>query len=156
MANNLFREKNVEKVASPDNLDAFLRVTNPSMWIAFAAIVVLLIGGLVWSFTGTIESKVNAVIVSNDKGTTCYVSEKNVADLKEGMTVRVGTETYKLTGGSPNALLTSITLSDYAMQLGGFQDGEYVYALTLDKNLEPGNYKCEIVLETMHPIDFLK
>lgn len=155
MKNNLFRKKNIDKMASPENLDAFLRVTNPSMWLAFAAIVVVLFGAIVWSFTGTIESTAKAVIVSDNEKTVCYVSEKNITEIKAGMTVRVGSDKCAITGGSPDAVLTDAALSDYAMELGGFQSGEYLYELTVDKTFEPGNYQCEIIIESLHPIDFL-
>lgn len=155
MDNRLFRKKNIDKMSSPENLNTFLRVTNPSMWLAFAAIVVLLIGATVWAFKGRIESTVTGLVVSSDTETTCYVSEKNVASIKSGMTVRVGSESYSITGGSPDAIVSDIALSDYGMQVGGFQSGEYVFALTLDRPAESGYHQCTIVIESLRPIDFL-
>ncbi len=52
---SLFREKSMEKVASPEQLDAYIRVASPGVWIFFAALVLLLLGFLVWSVFGRID-----------------------------------------------------------------------------------------------------
>ena len=50
--NGIFRQKSIDKVSSPEKLDNYLRVTTPSVWITLAAILVLLIGALVWGIFG--------------------------------------------------------------------------------------------------------
>ena len=50
-----FREKSVERISSPEDLDDYIRVTTPSVWIVLAAILILLIGMLAWSVFGTVE-----------------------------------------------------------------------------------------------------
>ncbi len=52
MNNGIFRQKSIDKVSSPEKLDDYIRVTTPSVWIALAAIVVLLIGVIVWGCFG--------------------------------------------------------------------------------------------------------
>lgn len=51
----LFREKSIERVSSPEQLNDYIRVTNPSVWIVLLALVVLLVGILAWSIFGTVE-----------------------------------------------------------------------------------------------------
>ncbi len=51
---NLFREKSLQKVQSPEALNDYIRVTKPSVWIVLAALVLLLAGMLVWSVFGTV------------------------------------------------------------------------------------------------------
>ena len=51
----LFRKKSVERISSPDELNDYIRVTTPSVWIVLAAIVVLLVGMLAWSVFGTVD-----------------------------------------------------------------------------------------------------
>ena len=51
----LFREKSMKRVASPEALNDYIRVTTPSVWIVLIALVILLAGMLVWSVFGTIE-----------------------------------------------------------------------------------------------------
>ena len=55
--NGIFREKNIEKVSSPESLNDYIRVTNPSVWIVLIALVVLLAGMLTWSIFGKVRVK---------------------------------------------------------------------------------------------------
>ena len=50
--NDIFRQKSIDKVSSPEKLDNYIKVTTPSVWITLAAILVLLIGALVWGIFG--------------------------------------------------------------------------------------------------------
>lgn len=59
----IFREKSLERVSSPEELNDYIRVTTPSVWIVLAATVALLLGMLTWSIFGRVE-------VHNDDGTT--------------------------------------------------------------------------------------
>ena len=44
----LFREKSLERIASPEQLNAYIRVSTPSVWLLLAAVVILLAGVCVW------------------------------------------------------------------------------------------------------------
>lgn len=50
----IFREKSMERVSSPEELNDYIRVTNPSVWIVLLALVLLLAGMLVWSIFGRV------------------------------------------------------------------------------------------------------
>ncbi len=50
------REKTVERVTDPEELNGYIRVTTPSVWIVLAALVALLLGMLAWSIFGTVET----------------------------------------------------------------------------------------------------
>ena len=45
----------MEKMTSPDQMDDYIKVITPSVWIAVLALVVLLIGILAWCVFGTME-----------------------------------------------------------------------------------------------------
>ena len=53
---SIFRQKSLDKVSSPEQLNDYIRVTTPSVWLVLAALVVLLIGMLAWSIFGTVEA----------------------------------------------------------------------------------------------------
>lgn len=44
MEKQIFRKKSVERVSSPEQLSDYIRVSNPSVWMTLAAIIVLLAG----------------------------------------------------------------------------------------------------------------
>ena len=54
--NTVFREKSIERVSSPEELNDYIRVTTPSVWLVLAALIVLLAGMLAWSVLGTVEA----------------------------------------------------------------------------------------------------
>ena len=53
---SIFRQKSLDKVSSPEQLNDYIRVTTPSVWLVLAALVVLLVGMLAWSIFGTVEA----------------------------------------------------------------------------------------------------
>ena len=52
---SIFREKSMQRISSPDQMDDYIRVTTPSVWIALLALVILLVGILAWTVLGTME-----------------------------------------------------------------------------------------------------
>ena len=48
---NIFRKDNLEKMSSPEKLNDYIKVSNPSVWIILGAITVMLISAVVWGIT---------------------------------------------------------------------------------------------------------
>lgn len=48
MNDKIFRKKSVDKMSSPEQLNDYIKVTNPGVWMVLAAIAVLLAGVCVW------------------------------------------------------------------------------------------------------------
>lgn len=56
-----------DSIKSPDDLNSYLRVTNPSMWLIFAAVLILLVGLIIGSSFYEIKSTVyTTAIVKNN------------------------------------------------------------------------------------------
>ncbi len=55
MEEPLYREKSLERISSPEKLDDYIRVTTPRIWIILAAILVLLMGVIIWGIYGSVE-----------------------------------------------------------------------------------------------------
>lgn len=54
--NKMFREKALEKVSNPEQLDQHVRITRPGSWVVVTAILAIVIGVIIWAFTGNITS----------------------------------------------------------------------------------------------------
>lgn len=95
MENNIFREKNLKKITSPDQLNDYIKVSNPSVWIFLTALSIILISFFIWALNGNITSKVTTTGVFNgtDKSEintiTCYVSISDSQKLKPTMDARI-------------------------------------------------------------------
>lgn len=56
MSKQLFRQKSLDKITSPEQMGDYIRVSNPSVWMILAAIIVLLIGVCVWGVFGRLDT----------------------------------------------------------------------------------------------------
>lgn len=57
--NPLFRKAAMDKLSSPERLDVAMEVTSPKGWIALLTVAAMLAGVLVWSWFGSMPSKVD-------------------------------------------------------------------------------------------------
>ncbi|MBO7709313.1 MAG: hypothetical protein J6S83_02525 [Lachnospiraceae bacterium] len=121
MENEIFRKKSLETLSSPESLNDYMRVTNPSVWAVLAAVILFLGGLLVWgafaSFesyaTGTAYAKEGVLTVTFDD----EAMEKNV---ESGMI---------LTSGDTQTEITTIGRGADGRVIAGanadIPDGEY-------------------------------
>ena len=59
MADNtqaVFRKKTLDRIASPEQLTDYLRVTNPGIWVILVAVILLLAGVFAWSMIARLLS----------------------------------------------------------------------------------------------------
>ena len=62
----IYRKKSISKVSQPEDLDDYIRVTTPSVWIVLIAVVLVLVLILGWMVFGTMD-------VHNDDGTVTEI-----------------------------------------------------------------------------------
>lgn len=91
MEQQLYRKVSLEHIESPEQLNEVLRVTSPSVWVLLAAVIVLLLGFLVWGSFTYVDSKLEAsAVVSGGTMTLRLTEESAQSSLEEGMKVTVG------------------------------------------------------------------
>ena len=113
----LFREKSIERINQPEDLDDYIRVTTPSVWIVLIAVVLALAAIVGWMVFGTVD-------VHNDDGTVTlrfyddmpsvpYISAAAFQQLMlPGTTIEVSRTcegTYTLTGPYAEATVNTTT-----------------------------------------------
>ena len=52
---SVFRRKSLERVTSPEQLNDYIKVTTPSVWLILFATLVLIVGTLFWAVFGKIQ-----------------------------------------------------------------------------------------------------
>ena len=52
---SVFREKSLERVTSPEQLNDYIKVTTPSVWLILFATLILIVGTLFWAVFGKIR-----------------------------------------------------------------------------------------------------
>lgn len=95
MKQNIFREVSLKQLSSPEQLDQLIKVTSPKSWLALAAIGLLFIGLITWSFLGSIQTKLSGQgILLNNAGVYALVAHSTgqVSDIrfKDGDLVKKG------------------------------------------------------------------
>ena len=135
MDNNLFRKKSLERISSPDQLDQYMRVTNPGVWMVLVAVIILLLGFVVAASTIHLESTCEAVAQIQNGVATFQVEDAQADRIAQGMTVRI------------KNMETAV------------QTIEWVSARTLKvtapAELPDGEYPVVVVIEKIPPIRFL-
>ena len=136
MEETLFRKKSLDKVKSPDNLGAYIKVVNPSIWLLIAGILVLLLGLCCWGIFGSIQTVVHTQVRCVDGKVVCRLSQEDSSRVKPGMSVSIE--------GTAGVVL----------EVRSQADGSACY-LTLEEPLPDGSYGADIIVESIHPISFL-
>lgn len=155
MEKQIFRKSSIDRVSSPEQLNDYIRVSNPGVWMTLAAVIVLLIGICVWGIFGRLESKVFSAGMCENGVFTCYVTEEDAAKIKTGMKVNVNGNDYVISQISEKPAIVSADMDSYLIYLGGFSAGEWRYEITADADIPSGTYKAEIVTESIPPISFI-
>ena len=88
---SLFRKSSMESLSSPEQLTDYLHVTTPTVWVVMAAIVLLLVGMLIWGSTAYIESFAAGPAQVKDGSMIVFFDDAELArNVEEGMSVTVG------------------------------------------------------------------
>jgi hypothetical protein len=68
MSQKIFRQAALDKLATPEELDKMIQVTNLRGWIALGGLTLIVIGALVWSILGSLPTVVKAggVLIRQD------------------------------------------------------------------------------------------
>lgn len=95
MNDSLFRKKNLERISSPEQLNDYIKVSNPSIWLIIGAMFIIAIAFSIWAFSGNITSEVSGTGVfqgsSQDSidSVVCYVDTNYAQKISEEMPVRI-------------------------------------------------------------------
>ena len=155
MNKQLFKKSNLDRISSPEQLQDYVRVANPGIWMVISAIVILLVGVVVWGFIGKIDTTMPAAIVTDGGKAVIYVGESDVEKLAIGMTVRSEEKEYVITDIAKEPIKVDGSFSDYAIHASGLTAGEWVYAVSIDGEHADGVQKADIVIESISPISFI-
>ena len=155
MNQQLFRQKSLDRISSPEQLDEYIRVSNPGIWMILGAIIILLVGVCVWGIVGHLDTTLPVVAVSQNGETVLCVKESQIASVAEGMIVSIGETQCAVTAIASQPVNVDGVLTEYALHLGGFQQGEWAYIVTTDARLSDGAYSARIVIESIAPMTFL-
>ena len=152
---NLFRPKSLDRISSPEQLNAYIRVSTPSVWLVLTAIAVLLAGVCVWGIFGHMDTKLPAVAVCRNGKMTAYVRKADAARVPGEAAVSLNGVQGKVISMSAEPVQVDESFSEYMLYVGNLQQGEWVYAAELDIACAEGVYLAEIVIDSVSPLSFV-
>ena len=151
----LFREKSLQRISSPEQLNAYIRVSTPSVWLILAAVVVLLVGVCTWGVFGRLDTKLSVLAVSREGNVTAYFKAEDAAKLPENTKAYVGGAEGRVVSAAGEPVPVDESFTEYMRHVGSLQVGEFVLALALDAELPDGVYEAQIVVDSVSPMSFV-
>jgi hypothetical protein len=156
MANEtVFREKSIERLSSPDQLNDYVRLSDPGIWFILAAIVVILTGACIFGVVGHIDSTVPGVGIVKDGRMVCLVKKEYGDRFKEGMKAKIDGSEYSVRLRSDKPVTVWDTTDSYALYVGNMQPGEWVYEIDVNGEFMDGNYEVDLITDEVSPLSFL-
>lgn len=154
MSSEIFREKSIKRVNSPEKLDEYLKVTSPSVWLILIGIIIVLAGFIVWGYFGELKTYVNTGCIVMDGNAYCYVKEEESKKITKEMTLVINEKEYSIEGIEYQG--TTIPQEyDYLRHLIDVDETEYVLPVLSKCNLPNGTYQGRILVETISPLVFV-
>lgn len=152
---DIFRKKAVERVNSPEQLNDYIRVTSPPIWMVLAGVICILVGAIIWGIFGNLYTTIDGAGIVYDHNLTVYVGTGDRASVKEGMTITCNgtTTTVRQIGEQP--VRVTQDMGEFVLQTAGLNDGEWAYPVEADTELPDGSYAASIITESVHPISFI-
>ena len=144
----LFRKEALARISSPEQMDDYMQVASPRLWMILSAIIALLIGFVIFASTATMENvmQVQADVTTDtmEDGTKYSLI---VFDIPQGMddVLKIG---MPLRIGGQEGQIAVFYRSSEEDKAGGVLNDLSVLLLE-------GSYDVEIVTETTTPISFL-
>ena len=167
-SSSIFRKESIERVSSPDQLDDYIRVQKPSVWILLALVIALLAAAFVWAGTAKLETTVSAFGImdsANPNDTvTCYLMADKAGNVKPGQSAVLSYDSeYQ---GTVTAVSGPYSYQEiardfldgntYAVYMADIHEGNDYYRVTIQgKNLPNGAFDVTIIGESVSPISFL-
>ena len=149
---SLFREKNLERIETPEKLNDYLRVTSPGVWLLLGTVIAVLIGICIWGVFGRIQATAPTAIVTANGESVCLVPISALEGVIQQRTVTIDGEerSLKTTVQTPQVVTEETDI--YTILAGKLQMGDIVYPIPLEEPLEEdGVVSGTLVTETLSP-----
>ena len=156
MSSTIFREKSLEKISSPEQMNDYIRVSSPSVWMVLAAVIVLLAGVCVWGMFGHLDTAVQTGGVCTNGRLTVFVGEEDHDKIKENAVISIDGVEYAVAEITNAPIRVDDQIDPYVVHLAGFTAGDWVYRLYADvPGLADGVYAASVITERVRPLDFV-
>ena len=136
MDETIFRKKSLDRISSPEQLGDYLHVTSPTVWLILTAVILLLVGVLIWSTTASLDSFASGTAQVENGSMRIHFDDDQIArNVQSGMNVVVGETESRISS------------------IGTDPDGK-IFA-SADTTLADGNYTVKVIFRKTQVIHLL-
>ncbi|HEX6506856.1 MAG TPA: hypothetical protein VF221_04415 [Chloroflexota bacterium] len=110
----MFRQKVLDRLSSPEELDQLMHITNPRLWLALVGVLALLVAGVLWTVFTTVSTTVSAQGALVRGTTQASVQPVVFATVQDGSQIHAGqsgTVTVHNAGGTVPSTLKALVAS---------------------------------------------
>ena len=131
----IFMKKALDQIRSPEQLNHYLKVTNPGIWMILAAVVLLFAGLFAWASIGKLETAAPAIAVIENGTARISLTVPSAKPVNSDMKVRIENQDFEISTVEKDELGRATALAPVT--------------------LSNGTYDAMVILETISPISFL-
>ena len=163
LGTQMFRETALRKMSSADDLDHYLKVTNPSAWIIIGAITVLLVAAFIWGLTANLPISTNTIGVLKDGQIVCFLPyDDNMLTTTDSKVTAAGHDTHIVSiNDSPHSKreVAAELGSDYAMSSLDVSTWSYKVIVALPDDIadwsEGDDIPIQVTTKEVAPLSYL-
>ncbi len=166
MQNNLFKKSSMERISSPEKLNDFIKVSNPTSWMVLGAALSIVLGLLCWGIFGRLNESVLFNGHMKDGNLYCYANGNLAQQLESGMPATI---TAQGSGESFSGYILSVAdhplsfdeatrgiTSDYILSSLGITGWNIAVVVESEAPLYEGVvYTVSVVTDTYRPIEMV-
>lgn len=158
---SIFRSSAMNHITSADDLDKYIKVTNPSAWVVLLSVACMVIGLIVWSLTAVIPTTVTVTGVETSGDVSCWVDEDTAAKIREdGAAAMVGDQEATNIEVSSTPLsateVRTLLVYDYLTESVTLSEWNYEVTMNVEVPDDDDGYahpvRVSIVVSETHPI----
>ena len=121
MGQSMFRKESIDHISSPEQLNDYLRVTTPMVWVVLIAVIILLAGMLIWSSVASLDSYAGGTAQVKDGLLVLYFDDENLAkSVEPGMELIVGDNVLTVSGMGTTEVGTPFATAETSLADGSY------------------------------------
>lgn len=162
---SIFRKSAMNRISSVDDLDRYIKVSNPSIWVVLSAVIVLLAAFTFWAFTANLPVRMSTAgfIINDTDGSlhvACFFDAESAASISEGGQAYVGNEAVTIESIDKSPLskreVSDMMGLDYEVQEMRLGTWNYFIMLSAPKGYEQGELvPVQLIAESRSPISYI-
>ena len=149
----LYREVSLQKLSSAEQLNDYIKVASPGVWMIIVAIIIFIAGAIIYMGMTSIETKVEACVEVSDDQMLAYVSGDFLELIQADTVLTVDDDSFNIISiDDAKKIENHEKENKFIRHMLTIRDDADIYAIAIDfkeGQLENGYYVGEFPIETV-------